>query len=178
MDLAAVGALFRYNRWANERVLDAVARAPHPAFVHELHSLPEGSIRGVLTHIVWSEWIWLRRWKGTTDLLFQPADFSMVPRELVFVAAEFPDVETLRDRFAAVGQEASDYHRELRPEDLERVFEYRMPTGARWSCPLSRQLVHAVNHSTYHRGQVAVMLRERGYPPAPSDFLSFEDGEA
>ena len=178
MNLAAVGALFRYNQWANECTLSAAAKIPNAAFVHELHALPEGSIRGVLTHIVWSEWIWVQRWKGVTSLVFQPADFSLVPSELLFRTANFPNVETLRERFVTVGKEVAEYIRALLPDDLERIMEYRTPTGAAWSRPLWRQLVHAVNHSTFHRGQVAVMLRERGYSPAPTDFVGFEDVES
>jgi uncharacterized damage-inducible protein DinB len=175
MDVAGVVALFRYNRWANDQVLDAASTIPAAAFLHQLHPQPEGSIRGVLTHVVWSEWIWLQRWKGVTDLVFQPADFSQVPGELLFRADDFPAVEPLRERFTAVAKGTSEYLRTLLPGDLERMVTYRTPSGAVWSCVLWRQLVHAVNHSTYHRGQVAVLLRERGYAPRPSDFAGFED---
>jgi uncharacterized damage-inducible protein DinB len=175
MDMAGVQALFRYNRWANEQVLDAVSPIPVSVFLHQLHPLPEGSIRGVLTHIVWSEWIWLQRWKGVTDLVFQPADFSNVSGELVFRPEDFPAVEPLRERFVAVGNETSEYLQTLAPQDLQRVVSYRTTSGVAWPRVLWRQFVHAVNHSTYHRGQVAVLLRERGYAANPSDFVGFED---
>lgn len=175
MDLQGIQALFRYNEWANAQVLRAVSAIPNAAFVHELHPLPEGSIRGVLTHIVWSEWIWLQRWNGATDLVFQPADFARVPSDLVFHARDFPTVDDLRPRFVTVGEDAARYLQSLTPEDLTKVVTYRTPGGAPWGRPLWRLLVHAVNHSTYHRGQVAVMLRERGYAPVPSDFVGFED---
>jgi uncharacterized damage-inducible protein DinB len=175
MDLPGVTALFRYNRWANDQVLAAVSRVPVSAFVRQIHPLPEGSIRGVLTHIVWSEWIWLQRWRGVTDLVFQPADFGRVPEALVFRSEEFAALAPLRERFRAVDRETSEYLGTLAPEDLARVVTYRTPTGASWARVLWRQLVHAVNHSTYHRGQVAVMLREGGYEPMPSDFVGFED---
>jgi hypothetical protein len=35
-----------------------------------------------------------------------------------------------------------------------------------------------VNHSTYHRGQVAAMLRQVGTAPPPTDYLVFVDGLA
>jgi uncharacterized damage-inducible protein DinB len=34
---------------------------------------------------------------------------------------------------------------------------------------------HVVNHGTYHRGQVAAMLRQLGYSPPPTDYLVFFD---
>jgi uncharacterized damage-inducible protein DinB len=177
MDLAGVRALFRYNQWANEQVLTAVSQVPVATFLHAVHPQPDGSIRGVLTHIVWSEWIWLQRWKGATDLVFQPADFAKVPRELVLSAEDYPTVEALRERFRTVGSETSDYVLTLTTDDLERVVTYRTPSAEAWLCVMWRQLVHTVNHSTYHRGQVTVMLRERGYQPRSSDFVGFLDAE-
>jgi uncharacterized damage-inducible protein DinB len=32
-----------------------------------------------------------------------------------------------------------------------------------------------VNHSTYHRGQLASLLREIGIAPPPTDFLAYFD---
>jgi len=178
MDLATVNALFRYNAWANEQVLGAVSRIPRQTSSYPLHPLPEGSIRGVLTHIVWSEWIWLQRWTGVTRLVFQPADFGKVPPDLVFTADDFPDVESLRSRFAEVASDTAAYLHGLGAEELDRRVELLTPTGEVWARTLWRLLVHAVNHSTYHRGQVAVMLRERGFAPAPSDLVGFDDPES
>ena len=36
-------------------------------------------------------------------------------------------------------------------------------------------LVHVVNHSTYHRGQVVTMLRQLGKSARPTDYLVFLD---
>jgi uncharacterized damage-inducible protein DinB len=36
-------------------------------------------------------------------------------------------------------------------------------------------LVHVVNHSTYHRGQVVTMLRRLGKSAQPTDYLVFLD---
>jgi uncharacterized damage-inducible protein DinB len=34
-------------------------------------------------------------------------------------------------------------------------------------------LIHVINHSTYHRGQVAAMLRRLGTPALSTDFLIY-----
>jgi uncharacterized damage-inducible protein DinB len=36
-------------------------------------------------------------------------------------------------------------------------------------------MCHVVNHSTYHRGQLATMLRQLGARPVPTDLLVFDD---
>jgi uncharacterized damage-inducible protein DinB len=35
-------------------------------------------------------------------------------------------------------------------------------------------MAHLVNHGTYHRGQVAVLLREKGYDPVNTDFITYD----
>jgi hypothetical protein len=41
--------------------------------------------------------------------------------------------------------------------------------------PLSRQMYHVVNHSSYNRGQLTMMLRQLAARPVPTDFLVFQD---
>lgn len=47
--------------------------------------------------------------------------------------------------------------------------------GEAWQYPLWQMMQHVVNHSSYHRGQVATLLRQLGAEPAPTDFLLFFD---
>jgi len=166
MDLTTMGELYRYNSWANEKVLDAVSRASRVDFTRDLKS-SHGSIRDTLAHVVWSEWIWLQRWKGVS------------PRK-VLQPTEFPTVESLRERFVAVAAERWDFLGHLTAERLLQVVEYTNLEGEVWRYPLWQQLYHVVNHSTYHRGQVATMLRQLGVAPEATDFLVHCDqaGEA
>jgi uncharacterized damage-inducible protein DinB len=60
-------------------------------------------------------------------------------------------------------------------ERLRTVVSYLNLQGQRWEYPLWRQMLHVVNHSTYHRGQLTTMLRQLGAQPAPTDLLVFDD---
>ncbi|MGH9320120.1 MAG: DinB family protein [Vicinamibacteria bacterium] len=161
MDLATIGTLYRYNSWANERVLDAASRLTEAEFIRELKS-SYGSIRDTLTHIVWSEWIWLQRWKGESPTL-------------VFSPSDFPNAESLRERLHKVAADRSTFLRDLSAERVLKPMEYRNIQGEVWRYPLWQQLYHLVNHSTYHRGQVATMMRQLGATPAATDFLVYYD---
>ena len=163
MDLATIGALYRYNSWANEKALDAVSRVAQADFTRDLKS-SHGSIRDTLTHAAWSEWIWLQRWKGVSPTI-------------VFSPADFPTVESLRERFQTVAAERSAFVGNLTAERLLQVVEYTNVKGEIWRYPLWQQLYHVVNHSTYHRGQVATMLRQLGAAPEATDFLVYYDQE-
>jgi uncharacterized damage-inducible protein DinB len=75
----------------------------------------------------------------------------------------------------AVADESLAFLRQLKPARLLEVTEYVTVDGARWPQALWRQLLHAVTHSTYHRGQVAMKLRRLGHVPAATDFVSYQE---
>jgi uncharacterized damage-inducible protein DinB len=78
IDVPVIQELFRYNRWANHRFFDAVATLTPNEFTRDLGS-SYPSLRDTLLHIIWAEWIWLQRWKGTSpQSLFQVKDFPVL----------------------------------------------------------------------------------------------------
>jgi len=161
MDVAIIGALYRYNSWANDRGLAAATPLAPSDFTRDLGS-GCGSVRDILTHIAWGEWIWLQRWKGASPTL-------------VFSPADFPDVRSLRERLRRVDEERSSFLAALTEESLLREIEYRNVRGESWRYPLWQQLYHVVNHSSYHRGQLANMLRQLGTAPVATDLLVYYD---
>lgn len=161
MELSTIAALYRYDSWANELLLDVVSRLTPEEFTRDLKN-SHGSIRDTLTHVVWAEWIWLQRWKGASPTT-------------VFSPADFPNLERLRELFRAVAAERDALLRDLAAEALLEVVAYRNVKGESWRYPMWQQLVHVVNHSTYHRGQVVTMLRQLGATPPATDFLVYCD---
>lgn len=161
IDLRAVRELYRYNRWANSLVFEAVAGLTREAFVKDLGS-SYPSVRDTLTHIVWAEWVWLQRWRGTSP-------------QTVFQATDFPLLDALRARWLEVEVEQRAFLEAVTAETLLSIVRYVNLQGQTWEYPLWRQMYHLVNHSGYHRGQITTMLRQLGARPAPTDFLVFHD---
>jgi uncharacterized damage-inducible protein DinB len=161
IDVADIQEFYRYNQWANDRAFEAVSHVTLEEFTRELgNSYP--SVRDTLTHIVWGEWIWLQRWKGTSP-------------QHRFDAAEFPNVKTLNIRWLELKAEQGAFVEALSGERLHAVFTYVNLQGQSCRYVLWRQMYHVVNHSTYHRGQLTTMLRQLEAVPAPTDFLVFHD---
>jgi uncharacterized damage-inducible protein DinB len=161
MDVADIQELYRYNQWANDRVFEAVSGMTLEEFTRDLgNSYP--SVCDTLTHIVWAEWIWLQRWKGTSP-------------QHRFDAAEFPDVNPLNTRWLELKVEQRAFVEAVTGERLHAVLPYVNLQGHTWRYALWRQMYHVVNHSTYHRGQLTTMLRQLGTVPIPTDFLVFHD---
>jgi uncharacterized damage-inducible protein DinB len=119
-------------------------------------------MRDTLTHIVWAEWIWLQRWKGTS------------PRQR-FDPTEFSDVTPLKTRWVELKAEQRAFIESVTDERLGAVVEYVNLQGQTWRYALWRQMYHVVNHSTYHRGQLTTMLRQLALVPVNTDFLVFQD---
>ncbi|RYZ63435.1 MAG: damage-inducible protein DinB [Proteobacteria bacterium] len=58
--------------------------------------------------------------------------------------------------------------------NLEEVIVYRNSRGDEFSKVVKDMLFHVVNHSTYHRGQVALLLRQHEIDPVASDYIFYK----
>ena len=151
--------LFDYNAWANRRLLDAAEKLSPEQFVQRIESsFP--SVRDTLAHIYGAEWIWLERFQGRSP--------SGLP-----AAAEFTDVNTLRQHWLQHEERLLDFVRGLAQADLDRDFEYKTLKFGMYRNPLWQSMLHVVNHGTYHRGQVTTMLRQLGAQPILTDLMHF-----
>ncbi|MDQ5857115.1 MAG: DinB family protein [Acidobacteriota bacterium] len=161
MDVATIRELYQYNRWANARTVESAAAVPADSFTRELGG-SFGSLRGTLAHILGAEWIWLERWRGVSPRSLPPAE-------------DFPDPSSIRERWREVEAGQRDVLESLDAERLAVVVSYVNPRGEAWAYPLGRMMQHVVNHSTYHRGQVATLLRQLGVEPLSTDLLLYDD---
>ena len=89
--------------------------------------------------------------------------------------ADFPTADSLRTRWLEIEVEQRAFLEVVTAERLLSIVRYVNRQGQTWEYPLWREMYHVVNHSTYHRGQVAAMLRQLGARPVSTDFLVFHD---
>jgi uncharacterized damage-inducible protein DinB len=162
MRVADVLSLYAYNEWANARIFGAAARLDPEAF-----AAPRGSsfssIRDTIAHIAASEWVWLRRWRGESPS--EPPEW-----------ASLEDATALGGKLREVEADRAAFLRELADDHLARPLAYRSLKGDDYSEPLVEQLLHVVNHSTYHRGQVATLSRQAGVAAPATDLIVFKRG--
>lgn len=151
--------LYDFNAWANRRTLDACATLTPEQFTRDLGSSFR-SVRDTLAHIYGAEWIWLERWH------------SRVPTGLPS-PADFPDFETVQKRLTDIDRDLVDYVASLTADDVQRVIQFKTTAGTAFSQPLWQMLQHLANHGTYHRGQVAAMLRQLGTKAVSTDLIGF-----
>jgi len=152
--------LLDYNVWANHRIVRTAATLPVEEFRKDLSS-SHGGVRGTLTHILSAEWIWLERWKGVSP--------SRMMDE-----GEFADIVALSNRWKAVQEHCSVWFEGLAEAATLQQVRYTTMAGKAYEAPLWQLVQHTVNHSSYHRGQIATLLRLLNAKPISTDLLIWD----
>ena len=148
-----LGKLLEHLEWADARVLES------------LHAMPQPSQRALdlYAHVLGAEHVWLSR------MLKRP------PREKIW-----PDI-TL-ERAASLAAENAAGLRGLLDscpaDELRRQVPYTNSAGLAFESTIEDMLLQVVLHGCYHRGQVALLLRDSGAAPAPTDYIAFIRGSA
>jgi uncharacterized damage-inducible protein DinB len=148
-----------YSAWATRRLLDAVGTLSSEQLSRDFGTADK-SILGTLVHIFRSERSWLLRIKDGTP----PTPYKLPEDEQwTMLLKEWPVVHEHWRELAA----------SLSDVDSARVIDYTDLKGNPWSQPLWHIVLHVVNHSTHHRGQVSGFLRVLGLTPPPLDFIAY-----
>lgn len=141
--------LYEHARWANQGLLDWLrTRAPE-----------NRRARKIFAHVLAVEHVWITRLGGR--------DSSTVPF--------WPDLGL--DGCAALMRQNEAAYRQFLDEMTEAGFDwvigYKNSLGVEFRTPVCDILTHVALHGTYHRGQIAFVLREAGSEPANTDFITF-----
>lgn len=140
--------LYQYNAWANQRVLGALKKQR----VHD------EKVLSLMGHIVAAQFLWLHRIKG-----LPPPDLKLWDNY---------DLENL----ATLAEGANTQWLEFveNTEDFNREMSYKNYTGDPYTNNVEMIMIHLVNHSSYHRAQIAMLLRQEGFEPVNTDFITYD----
>jgi uncharacterized damage-inducible protein DinB len=58
--------------------------------------------------------------------------------------------------------------------DLNEIISYSNSKGQAFRDRIQDLLFHVINHSTYHRGQIATEFRQHGLEPLATDYILFK----
>ena len=158
--------LYAYDRWANNRVLQAVAALRPEQFTRELGGSLR-SVRDTLVHIIGGEWGWLTYWKASSHSAAFLADL-WDRHDVLFHPDAFPDLTAIRLKWEEVEKEQVEFVSSVTEEALVKMLPIRAT-----QLSLAHLMQHLANHSTYHRGQVALMMRQLRAEPSATDFHLF-----
>ncbi|MEO5589619.1 MAG: DinB family protein [Gemmatimonadaceae bacterium] len=159
MTAAELLDLYEYNRWAHRRMLESAAAFNTEEYERAIpSSFP--SLRLTLEHVLAAEVVWLSRWKGHS--LGDAPDFT-----------GRGGVTSLRAMWDSFWNRQFAFLLHLSDDDLARPVSVRTRSGIEAVQALHDTMVHVVNHSTYHRGQVVTMIHQLGGTPVNSDYFVY-----
>jgi uncharacterized damage-inducible protein DinB len=151
-------SLYAFNRWANAKMVEACRQLTPEQYAAE--PVPGwSSVRATVYHIAIVTDGWLRSLANDPD--------DSVPTEAELATVE--DAARLLDRAYRRFEELSPT---LTPERLNTLVTLRR-RGRTATLPPWAVLRHIVNHTTYHRGQVASKLKRFGVQQPATDFVSW-----
>ena len=143
--------LVAHLEWADQRVLAALRAAPHaPAKALEIYA-----------HILGSEHVWVSRLYGTP------------PRLAVWPTLTLDECERVAGENAGQLKKIVEA---IAGDALQRGITYRNSAGDQFTSTLEDILTHVMMHGSYHRGQVASLIRGGGDTPSPTDYIFFARG--
>ena len=151
--------LYQYNQWASAKIFNAAKNITQDQYLAPA-SFPHGGLRGTLVHALFAEWIWRKRWEGTSPTeRLKPEDF--------------PTFESLHARWLEEEQSLMSFVDNLTNEKLEATFSYTNTQGKPFERILWHAMAHVVNHGTQHRTEAAAILTDLGHSPGDIDMILF-----
>jgi uncharacterized damage-inducible protein DinB len=148
-----------FMKWAVDRFLAALEQVPQDSLVRDLGNSFQ-SLFGTLNHVYLAELVWLRR---VTD----------EPNALIGNQPVPPDLSALAEAWPGLHRKWIDWSHSFTSEDWARPLVYSNQPGAESRVPFWQIVMHVTNHGSYHRGQVATLLRQSGIKPPGTDLITY-----
>lgn len=139
--------IFQYNTDMNIKLLDAIK--------HHHTTLPD-KVMQLFSHIQNAHHIWNSRIKN------QSSTYSVFDTHTIDI------LEKLNEDNHVQSIEIIDNF------NLDTLITYTNSKGETFSNTISEILFHIINHSTYHRAQIATLFRTSGINPIPTDYITYK----
>lgn len=141
--------LFKYNDWATRASAESII-----GFEKKDERLQE-----LISHIVSAQKVWLNRVLGR-EVYVDPWEKHSTP-ECFTLSTE------ITAEWINLLESYSD-------SDLEKRIDYKNTKGEKYLNTIKDLVAHVINHSTYHRGQIAQKVRALGGKPAITDYIFYQ----
>lgn len=140
--------LYQYNYWSNKRVLGAIQK----------QNVTDQKILQVMGHVLAAQYLWFHR-------------INALPAPDVKLWGDYT-LERLVQMAEDIGTQWISFVE--RTDNFDRELVYHNYTNDPYTNNVENIMIHLVNHSSYHRGQVAMLLRQKGFEPINTDFITYD----
>ncbi|TWE01003.1 putative damage-inducible protein DinB [Neobacillus bataviensis] len=153
--------MYDYHEWANGVIIDRLKELPQDIYHKEIQT-GFSSISKVLSHIYATDYIWFDIISGKD--MKEALAYADQLREQV----ETKGIEEMKKIFL----DLSERYKELlnSQENIEEVIVVDNPYAGLLETSVSETVLHVVTHGSYHRGNIATMLRQMGHTSVMQDY--------
>jgi uncharacterized damage-inducible protein DinB len=141
--------LFKYNDWATRETAKCIREARKN----------QQRVYDLLSHIINSQRIWLSR---------------ILQTNIVIDPWEVHTVENCVELSTNITSEWVNFLEGFRKPELYMRIRYKNNKGENWENTIEDILTHVINHSTYHRAQIAQLMRQSGDQPPKTDYIAYQ----
>lgn len=151
---------FKYNLWANLRLLDACAKLSEAQLDETMNGV-FGSVRETLIHMLGAEEGYARSITGSVP--------TTPPLEEL---TEWPGFDELRRRAERSGEALIGFVEQAEQGDLNKVLHL---DGGTYDAQVVIVMIQAIDHGIDHRSQIATLLSQQGIEPPELDSWAYND---
>ncbi|ALX48268.1 DinB family protein [Lentibacillus amyloliquefaciens] len=153
--------LYDYNEWANGQIFNRLKELPKDVYRQEVQSV-FSSISHVLAHVYLSDLGWIEVFSGKS------MNYSLKLQKQLKEEKVSKGIEEMEAMFLKLSERYKLFLSKMENSDKPLVIEN--PNGDLMETSVFEQVLHVVNHGTYHRGNITAMLRQMGYASIPTDY--------
>ncbi|MEM7037264.1 MAG: DinB family protein [Bacteroidota bacterium] len=147
--------LLHFHCWRQETICKLLTELDSQVFSREL-SGSFGSLYIICKHLVWAEKVWLGRVNHDEMATMREMDVLGMIEEWKSVTAKWTAELEKREE-----------------EGFQSPIEYFNSTGTRYENTLFEIVVHMIDHSTYHIGQMMNAVRGFGIDPVSTNYIHY-----
>ncbi|MEE3951721.1 DinB family protein [Peribacillus frigoritolerans] len=152
--------MYSYHAWANGVIIDRLNELPEHIYHKEIQS-GFSSVSKVLSHIYLTDYAWFDIISGIS------MDEAMASSSELKEEVEKRSIEEMKKTFIDLYERNKAI---LGTEDMEKVMVVDNPYAGSLETTISESVLHVVTHGSYHRGNIATMLRQMGHTSVMQDF--------
>lgn len=142
-----ITSLFKYENWANARILDAISQLKEP----------DEKCLDIMSHILLVQMVWYSRIAGVAA----PQVWAK------------KSLQQCKEIYSVNNKILAPFIEKQTADTLNNIIEYKNTKGDKFSNTVTQILTHLFNHSTYHRGQIVERLKGK-LPAMPvTDYIVF-----
>lgn len=153
--------MYKYHVWANGVIIDRLKELPQDIYHKEIQS-GFSSVSKVLSHIYLTDYAWFDIISGKS------MNEAMVSTNQLREQVETKSIEEMKKLF----QDLSERNKALLngQEEIDKLIVVDNPYAGLLETSISESVLHVVTHGSYHRGNIATMLRQMGHTSVMQDF--------